>query len=183
MSLLLTASLLNAWDWLLYSENGSIDQFLSTLRREPSTTTDAIEMGYGFEEWAYANIEEFQGAAKQVKLSRPYGKYLVYGRLDGLKAGYVYDAKYTGDYKAGKFYDSYQSSVYLYLVPEAQGIIYIIGTTKGTEDEEEYQVFQERYERDDVRPIDTIVSDFESWLHSSDLWDVYVQYWTTEDRT
>lgn len=190
-ALLITASLLDAWKYLLNSEYGNIDDFLNTLKRVPSETTEAQQKGFDFENWAIENYTPTLNGQYQIKASRNFisrskTNYLVYGRLDCLKCGKIYDYKHTSKYEVGKFYGKCQTSVYLYLIPEANEMEYIIATTKPNYqlaiDKENgintiYNIYNEVYQREDVKPIEQIIEDFESWLKNVGLWETYKKYW------
>lgn len=184
---LITATLLDAWKYL-FTEYGNMEDFLSTLNREERETTKAQIDGYKFEDWAIENYEPTQNGQYQVKLYKTikskYGtEYLLYGRLDCLKNGVVYDYKHTSSYDVGKFFNRCQTSVYLDLVPEAKEMIYIIGTDKPKyikemkENGNPYYIFTEKYLREEVKPIDDIISNFEEWLKKMNLWQIYKEKW------
>ena len=52
---------------------------------------EAAKTGFAFEAWAEENYMPTWGGCYQVKLAKPLGDFLIYGRLDCLKAGVVYD--------------------------------------------------------------------------------------------
>lgn len=94
----------------------------------------------------------------------------LYGRLDALKAGKIYDIKFSGSYDRGKYIDSTQHPMYLELVPEAQSFVYII--SNGTE------VWTEEYRREElITPITYIASDFLDWLNVMGLMDLFKEKW------
>lgn len=182
---LITASLLNAWKYLLESEYGTMEKFLETLNRVPQETTKAQADGYQFEDWCIENYEPTLNGQYQVKLSKDINidgvEFCLYGRLDCLKQGVVYDYKHTSKYEVGKFYGSYQTSMYLELVPEATKMVYVIGTNKPQyqiEDENEtYNIFEEEYTRDECKPIIQVVKQFIEWLKTMGLWQTYLEKW------
>lgn len=184
---LITASLLDSWRNLLTNEYASREDFLRVLNREPSPTTEAQEKGYAFEKWAEENYETTKGGVYQIKLSQDFisaskTHYLLYGIVDCIKGGVVYDYKHTGNYEVGNFCDKCQSSMYLQLVPSADRIVYIIGKDKPlyqlTENNNvPYNLFEEEYLRDNVRNIGDIISDFEEWLKINNLIEVYHEKW------
>lgn len=187
---LITATLLDAWKYLLTSEYSSMEDFMKVLQREETPTTEAQQNGFEFETWAENNIAETKNGQYQVKLSRElksrFGTpFLVYGRLDCLKQGKVYDYKFTSSYEVGKFFNRCQTSVYLFLVPEASEMKYIIGTKKSkyqlAENEEKgYNIYSESYKREEVKPIEEIINQFEEWLKTMDLWKVYIEKWQSK---
>lgn len=126
-----------------------MDEFLSTLRREKKPQSRAMLDGIRFEnvvhavsegvdigpeqEW-YKPIVEIceiitQGQY-QVKASRPLVmdnvEFVCFGILDFLKAGVIYDTKFSRTYRVGKYLDSPQHPMYFYLCPEVRRFEYII---------------------------------------------------------
>ena len=94
----------------------------------------------------------------------------LYGRLDALSAGKIYDIKFSGSYGRGNYIDSTQHPMYLELVPEAQSFVYII--SNGTE------VWTEEYRREElITPITYIASDFLEWLSAMDLMELFKEKW------
>lgn len=137
---LLTQSLLSSWQYAL--KGGEMDEFLSTLRREKKPQSRAMLDGIRFEnvvhavsegvdigpeqEW-YKPIVEIceiitQGQY-QVKASRPLVmdnvEFVCFGILDFLKAGVIYDTKFSRTYRVGKYLDSPQHPMYFYLCPRS----------------------------------------------------------------
>lgn len=94
---------------------------------------------------------------------------LLYGRLDALKAGHIYDIKFSRRYEVGKFYDSTQHPMYLNLVPEALDFTYLVFNGSS--------VWQERYSRKDTMPIEPVVEHFFEWLRGQGLDDLYRENW------
>lgn len=172
---LMTATLLNSWQYYLNSEYASLDSFLKTLNRDYSETTEAQEVGNNFEAWAVENYTPTLKGCYQVKAYRNYKDYLLYGKIDCLKAGTVYDYKYTSNYTAGNYFNKPQTSMYLSLVPEAQKFIYVISTDK--KDWCEENILTETYTRDEVKPIELIINEFEEWLKGVGLSEIYQNEW------
>jgi hypothetical protein len=188
---LVTQSLLSAWIWALKLDNGYED-FLKTLRREPIKQTKAMLDGIRFEnvlnatlngaeiepthEW-YKPITELyptlKGAQQQVRLSRDLtinGEVFVcYGVLDYLKAGVVFDTKYSKTYRVGKYIDSPQHPMYFTLVPEAGEFQYKI--CDGT------YIYTETYHPDEVEPIGKTISHFMDFLDKMGLAETYCENW------
>lgn len=198
-SYLLTHSLLSSWLYLmkenpyedLTTEFDPMEEFLATLRREPTTQNEAMQNGVDFENlvtditkgygdpgnrW-YEAAEKIarivqngslqHKASKQVSVS---GMDLVlYGRLDALKSGHIYDIKFSKGYDRGKYVSSTQHPVYLELVPEAQDFTYLV--SNGSE------VWQETYRREETPSIYPIIADFLQWLESTDLMSLYRAKW------
>lgn len=190
---LMTQSLLTSWGWAL--ARGETDEFLSTLRREENPKTKAMLDGIRFEnvlqavmdgqeiqpdhEW-YKPIRQLSrylaGSQYQVKLYRDITvqgvDFLCYGVLDFLKAGIVYDTKFSKTYQVGKYLHSPQHPMYFYICPEAYEFQYLI--CDGT------WVYKEAYRPDDTEPIDRIISRFMDWMDNFGLFDLYVENWKSK---
>lgn len=166
---LLTASLLNAWGYCVLS--GDKEDFLKSLNREPIAKTEAMIRGDEFEAWAAENLPELQGAVRQAAIYREIPGFLLYGKLDFLKAGTIYDTKHTSHYEVGKYYGSPQTSMYFALVPEARAFTYIVST--GNEN-----IFRETYRPNEAEPIALIANRFTNWLVQNDLFKIYQEKWS-----
>jgi hypothetical protein len=147
-----------------------MDDFLKVLNREPIEKTEAMAKGDEFEKWAIESIDEVRGGVYQYSASKQFGDYLLYGRIDVLKAGIIYDIKYTGNYEVGKFYGSYQTLIYLELVPEAQKMVYLIGNNGEN-------IYREEYTREDCEPVENVLRQFEQWLKVNGLYQRYAEKW------
>ena len=194
--LLLTQSLLSAWlyQYTAYDTKKAHEDFVRVLQRKPTPSSKAIRDGIQFEnmvtaycegvepeqghEWADAVKEagrilcgaQFQVAAYRDK--RIGGvPFLLYGRLDALKAGVIYDPKFSKSYEAGKYLDSPQHPIYLDCVPEAVRFVYVISDGKA--------VYTEEYRREEVTSPDRIICEFMAYLEQSDLAQTYIDYWKT----
>lgn len=101
----------------------------------------------------------------QVKASRPLVvdgvEFVCYGILDFLKAGVIYDTKFSTKYRVGKYLDSPQHPMYFYLCPEVREFEYIISDGS--------YVYREAYLPEDTEPIETIVRQFMKWLDKANL--------------
>jgi len=199
MAYLMTHSLLSSWLYAMRDnpyadasqEDTSREDFLRVLRREPTPTTEAMQNGIDFENLVTAlikdqpyDVPEWEASASQIasilrgsQLQYVATKHIVvnglelllYGRLDALKAGRIYDIKFSRKYERGKFIDSTQHPMYLELVPEANSFSYLV--SNGSE------VWTETYRRDEVQPIIPIISNFLTWLTNTDNMPIYKQYW------
>ncbi|MDD3437616.1 MAG: hypothetical protein PHC64_10735 [Candidatus Gastranaerophilales bacterium] len=191
---LITQSLLSSWEWGLISDKGYED-FLKTLERQPIQPTKAMLEGRRFEnvlcsvlngaeieeshEW-YKPITELQpvlqGAQQQVRLSRDLTvdgvNFVCYGVLDFLKAGIIYDTKYSKSYYTGKYFESPQTPMYFYLVPEAREFQYKICDGK--------YVYTERYYPDEVEPIQQTIKHFMEFLDNLNLVKIYCDNWISK---
>lgn len=199
--ILLTHSLLSSWLYALKgnpyedatTERDPMAEFMATLRRDPTPTTEAMQRGIDFENlvtdivvgrgdrsnkwYDAANIvaADVRGGLLQYRAKKPIEvqgvPLLLYGRLDCLKAGAVIDIKFSGSYDRGKYITSTQHPVYMELIPEAQTFTYII--SNGSD------VWHESYLREETPSIYPVVSDFLDWLRAVDLLQLYCEKWKT----
>lgn len=192
--LLITQSLLGAWlyQYQAFDQESAHKDFLRVLRREKSKPTQAILDGIQFENMVTACCEgspppedhkwgqavraiadRVQGAQFQVVAQRTAVvediPFLLYGRLDALKAGVIYDIKFSRSYQVGKYLDSPQHPMYFALVPEAQRFEYLVFTGS--------DVCVEKYDREDTPDIRSTIRDFMKYLEASKLDKLYCQKW------
>ena len=120
---LITQSLLSSWNYMFDCFDGCEDdakeEFINTLHRIPKETTPEMQNGIDFENEVYmvthgvqrnphpkwesgiqAVAKEIMYAPNQIKVSREmpsvYGMdLLIYGILDSLKCGTIYDVKFS----------------------------------------------------------------------------------------
>ena len=156
---LITASLLNSWNYLLKS--GNTKEFQKVLERVPTPSTEAIETGFAFEKWCENYFPETKDGMFQVTAKKAVGEYLLYGRMDCIKAGTIYDYKYTKRYDVGKFYDSIQTAMYFELIPVAKRMSYIISNTKNFSLD---TIYREDYTREETQPIWISIEQFMKWI-------------------
>jgi len=196
---MITHSLLNAWNYALKGnpfddatgDRDPMADFMKTLRREPIPTNEAMQNGIDFEalvtdilegretpahKWLEAGrtvATLLKGAQLQHKASRTVRvgnlDILLYGRLDALKAGVVYDTKFSQGYDVGKYIDSTQHPMYMALVPMATDFTYLV--SNGT------NVWPEHYTREETPDILQIVQQFFYWLKTQGLMDTYKAHW------
>lgn len=215
---LLTHSLLAAWLWSIkdtQSERDPMEEFMLTLRRQPTPTTEAMQNGIDFEdlvtaivnkeyratwhgtweidpngsgeEFGYTSDHKWYLAAKKVatevqggqlqykakkKLTVAGTDVLLYGRLDALKAGTIYDIKFSKRYERGKYIDSTQHPVYLELIPEASSFTYLVSNG--------IDVWTETYRRDETKSILPTIERFFDWLDSMGLTEEYRKAWAAK---
>lgn len=185
----ITPTLLNSWQYNI--KNGTLEDFMKVLNKEEFEPTESILKGFEYEKYMQENFEETLNGAYQVKVSKEYGDYLLYGIIDCLKGGIIYDYKYTKNYEVGKFFNNHQTLMYLEMVPEAKKMVYLI-TNKFDKTEYanlnfkdvskgEYEVgdiFREEYTKDMFpETIDSILHKFEEWLKQYNLFDLYTEKW------
>ncbi len=177
------------------SESDPMGEFMAVLRREPTPTNESMRKGIDFEELVTAitknDVEAMErydpkwfeaarkvaqivsGGSLQTKAMREIQvdgiAFLLYGRLDALKAGVIYDIKFSGSYDRGKYISGTQHPTYLRIVPQASEFTYLI--SNGTE------VWSETYRREETPAIEPIISDFISWLRANDLLELYMEKW------
>lgn len=198
---LITQSLISAWNYCFDCYEGfeedAREDLLRTLRREPSEQTEAMRNGLDFERAVYetaagkqrvphekwepgiqAVASIIRGAQVQAKLSREIEvngvTFLVYGILDALKAGTIYDVKFLNKSFQnadlyGKYLDSAQHPFYFYLVPEAMEFKYLV--SDGSD------LYVESYNQNDVRPAGEIIAEFANSIQSMGLWELYQEKW------
>lgn len=205
MRYLITQSLLSSWGYM-FDSMGSMDEakekFMLTLNREKTERTEAMQNGIDFEREVYAEaagtsrtphpkwesgIREvagiIQGAPVQVKAKRDLEvsgmNFLVYGILDALKAGVIYDVKFTSKnlasdsvYIPGKYLNSPQHPAYFYIVPEAQEFRYLVSDGKA--------VYIETYRRGECPFIGDIISEFIASITDMGLLDIYKEKWAAK---
>lgn len=200
----ITATLLNSWqnifDSYLYvkeSENDEIcledkvadrreqatQEFIDLLNRKPVPDNEFMKRGREYEADVYANKDEVfspivKDGAFQVTIKKKIivadTPVMLYGVLDCLKAGRIYDIKRVSKYSYGKYKRSHQHPIYLYLVPNAIDFTYLAMDDKGEHHEENYI-------RENCEDILNTIAQFISWLKSNNLYDVWVNKWAMYD--
>ena len=185
----ITASLLNSWQYNI--KNGTLEDFIKVLNKEEFEPSESVLKGFEYEKYMQENFEETLRGAYQVKVSKEHGDYLLYGIIDCLKGGIIYDYKYTQNYEVGKFFNNHQTLMYLEIVPEAKKMVYLI-TNKFEKTEYpdlnfkdianiEYEVgdiFREEYTKDMFpETMDSILHKFKQWLKQYNLFDLYAEKW------
>ena len=193
----ITQTLLSAWEYSFKTDSG-YDDFLKTINREPKQPTTAMLDGIQYEsvlnnvlkgepisedhKWYKVITEmadELSGAQQQVSLFREtdivYCGYqvLIHGILDYLKAGHIFDCKYSKRYALNKYFQSPQHPLYLSLVPEALDFTYIV--SDGT------YVYHERYPREIVPPIEPEIKHFLDYCKQHGLWETLSEKWRVNE--
>lgn len=200
-SYLITPSLLNAWQYIwLCVENvkeaesdtisledkisnkqkEALETFLKTLKREPTETNQYMQAGIDFEEECYEGTTcvspIIEGGAFQIvgrkNIKVDNTNFLMYGRLDVLKGGVIYDIKKVIKYAPGKYVHSYQHDFYLELFPRAKYFTYLAF--------DGVNLHTETYYRKEKEPIHAVISNFMNWLKENDLWQTYIEKWRTK---
>jgi len=198
---LITQSLLSAWGYMFDcfegQEDSAKEEFINTLKRKRQETTEAMQNGIDFENEVYKaaaklprkSHDEWEdgiqkvsaivaGAPFQVKAQRKISvenmDFLVYGILDAVKAGTIYDVKFlnksfTSVDLAGKYLNSPQHPAYFYIVPEATEFRYLV--SDGSD------VYIECYQRENTSFIGEIIAEFIDSLESMGLMETYKEMW------
>lgn len=185
----ITPTLLNSWSYCI--KNGTLEDFIKVLNKEEFEPSESIIKGYEFEAYMQENYEETKNGAYQVVVSKEHGDYLLYGKVDCLKGGIIYDYKYTKNYDVGKFFNNHQTLMYLEMVPEAKKMVYLITNKFEVTDYpsigymetacigcEVGDIFREEYTKDMFpETIDSILHKFETWLKQYNLFELYAEKW------
>ena len=205
MTTLITQTLLSSWLYTFncaegYEEEAN-DDFLRTLRREPGEQSEAMLNGIKFENSVYALARNPQdmtvwpawkaaaskvadiirGGQIQVKVQRNItvgnDTYLIYGILDALKAGTIYDVKFSSKgfgsaELAGKYLESPQHPAYMYCVPEAFAFKYLVSDGQ--------DIYIETYTRKMTPDIGEIIRNFRTDLRARGLEEIYLEKWEAQ---
>ena len=199
--LLVTPSLLNSWLYIWLSRDNvkesandaicledkqdlamqkSYDEFLGTLRREQTPPNENMLRGIQYEEDCYKGLTDaspiIKGGAFQI-VGKKYVvvdnvPFLMYGRLDVLQNGIIYDIKRVTRYATQKYLHSAQHGFYLDLFQDARQFTYLAFDGN--------KLHQETYYRGQYKPTEAILSDFIQWLRENNLWDVYASLWASK---
>lgn len=174
------------------SEENRLDDFLRVLKRIPTPTTPAMQNGIDFEDMVTAIMDGepnyahegwidaatkiasiLDGSVLQYRAKREVViagvPFLLYGRLDALRAGTIFDIKFTGKYDVGKYVTYTQHPMYFAIVPEAIDFTYLVSNGSS--------VWKETYRRDESPAIEPIIADFVEWLKFNGLWELYCEHW------
>lgn len=192
---LITPTLLNNWQYLVESEGDyqlQLENFKQLLNRVPTKPTKAMIEGNEFEDRVCSGADKelspiVAGGVYQVPCHKKiYIKelnmyFLLYGRIDVVKCGHIYDIKHTRQYKNPKFYNSFQHKIYLVCVPSALDFTYIGKDTaieKG-DMEGDNSYFEEKYLRKPffLHDIEIGIINFIAFLKHQKLLDVYLEKW------
>lgn len=201
MAYLITQTLLSAWNYAhdchISCSAEAYKDFLDTLNRVRKEPSEAMRNGIAFENEVYlaahglpkqnetpwesgiqAVADVIRGGVTQVKLSRNLrvdGRdFVVYGIADVVKAGTIYDVKFSNkDFASaelpGRYLNSPQHPAYLYALPEARDFIYLVSDGE--------DLYTERYDQKNTRPIGDIVKEFMDFLTVSGMIGVYETMW------
>lgn len=188
----ITQSLLASWQRIYDAESGAWEEFMDTLNRIPKQPTEAMLDGRRFENCVNAVLDGehidpshewnkpvrqlaayLYGSQKQVNLYREIEvngvPLLLNGVLDYLRAGVIYDTKFSKHYYLNKYLHSPQHPMYFALVPEAREFQYL--SCDGT------YVYRETYRPEDTEPIEATIRRFLHFLDEHGLMELYKDKW------
>lgn len=190
----MTQSLLADWQYSFVLEDG-YERFLKSLNRVPKQPTEKMLDGVAFEGCVNAALdgsyvpethkwykpvtelaEYLQGAQKQVSVKRNIIVdgvcFQLHGVLDFLRAGVIYDTKFSENYKLNKYLNSPQHPAYFYLVPEARRFEYLSCDGKF--------IYKEIYYPEDTTPVEVLIRQFMRYLDRHGLIETYTSIWNLE---
>ena len=201
---LITQTLLSSWAYVFNCRDecaeDAMADFLRTWNREKTEATEAMLDGIAFENEVYkaasgiarqphekwergiqAVATALRGAQTQVKAQRDMDahgmKFLVYGILDGLRAGVIFDVKKKSKSfgsldLAGDYLDSAQHPAYFYIVPEAYEFRYLVSDGQ--------DLYVETYRPEECRPFPDIVDEFITSIEALGLLPLYKEKWAAK---
>lgn len=200
MRTVITQTLLASWLYTFNCTEGyeeeAEEEFIRTINRERTEPNEAMLAGLEFEDGVYrmanglaevrSEWEEgtrkiadiIRGGQIQVRVQREIiadGKeYLLHGICDAVKAGTIYDVKFTtkpfsGADLAGKYLESPQHPAYLYCVPEAMRFVYLVS--------DGHELYTEEYTRRNSAYIGDIIARFRRDIAFRGLESVYAEKW------
>ena len=187
----LTQSLLSDWQYSFVMEDG-YERFVKSLNRVPKKQTEKMLNGVAFEgcvnstlngafipedhKW-YKPVMELakylHGSQQQVALKRDIIVegvcFELFGVLDFLRAGVIYDTKFSDSYRLNKYLHSPQHPMYFYLVPEARRFEYLSCDGKF--------IYKETYYPEDTEPIELTIRQFMRYLEKHNLIETFTSKW------
>ena len=199
---LITPSLLNAWlyiwncadnvreaqsdatsfeDKVLEARNKAKEDFINTLNRLRFEPNEYMIQGMQFEDDTQAGktivSPIVEGGAWQIvgmKNETINGMhFLLYGRLDVLKGGVVYDIKRAMRYSPPKYAKTAQHPFYLHLFKRAYKFTYLVFDGK--------ELHTETYYPDEVVDILALINNFIEWLKQNELLEIYKTKWKAKE--
>ncbi len=189
---LLTQSLLGAYLYIFEApedyKNEAYNSFLDVLNRKKTSTTEAQQRGIDFEDevldFTKSQDRGYQPTAVEIGNIVKGGQwqvraykdknisgltFLLYAKCDVVKCGTIYDIKRVSQYEVGKYQNSPQHPMYLECIPNAREFIYLVSDGK--------DVYKERYIREEIQNIDSIIKDFLLFLKDENLLSTYLEKW------
>ena len=202
---LMTQSLLSAFNYVFYcaeeQEEKAFADFVKTLRREKTPTTEAQQDGIDFEKavidftvgketpdkrWGetYKEVaEKVKGGTYQTvgikEVTIDGIDFLLYGKADCLLYNTIYDIKFSKSYEYQKYFTSPQHPMYFELFNGVNRFVYVVSDGK--------YVYTEIYYKQDTRLISFEISTFIDYLKTTNfdgqnLFEIYKKNWVSEDR-
>jgi hypothetical protein len=179
---LVTTTLLNSWSyqWKVSEEyeQSAWQDFVDLLNKVRKPPNEAMQRGLQFEADCMAGLvpgisERIRGGVYQYSASKETKvgseSVLLYGKIDVLKAGIIYDIKSTSKYELQKYHDSVQHHMYLTMIPNALKFVYLINNG--------YDTYEETYRRHEIKPVEPLIDQFYRWLKEKNLWQIYTEKW------
>lgn len=118
------------------------------------------------------------GGVQQVELKKKVTidgtEFLLVGYADYIKEGVIYDIKTTKSYDVGKYFDSLQHAVYMYICQDAYKFEYLISDGK--------DVYREKYDRKCVERVEREIREFVRFLKNADLWELFKKHRMVNDK-
>lgn len=190
----LTQSLLSDFARIFTSEDG-YEGFIKSLNRQKKPPTEAMLKGVEFESCvnsvlngAYIPKEHkwykpvmqlkdlLDGSQQQVSIKRDMIVdgvcFELHGILDFLKAGIIYDTKFSTHYYMNKYLHSPQHPLYFYLVPEAYEFNYLSCDGQF--------IYKETYRPEDTMSIEVTIRQFMKFLEKYNLIETYTSTWNLD---
>lgn len=199
---LITPSLLNSWlyiwtcvdgleeneddevcleDKISQKQSEAFESFLKYLKKEKIEPNKFMIEGIQFEKDTYDGKTCFSeivkdGAfqivgKKEVKIDGI--DFLMYGKLDVLKGGVIYDIKRVWKYKLNKYVKSAQHGFYLDLFENAKMFKYLIWDGR----KPHYEI----YHRGEYVRTEELIHLFIVWLRKNKLLKVYKEFWKCKE--
>lgn len=198
---LITPSLLNSWAYIWTcvdnvkeaesdkicledkkseAQEKALQDFLKTLNREPIEPNIYMKQGIEFEDACYRGetcvSPIIEGGAYQIVGTKEMTvggiNFLLYGRLDVLKGGTIYDIKRVMRYAPQKYLKSYQHGCYFELFPNAYRFTYLVFDGK--------DLHKETYYPDQCVSIEEVIREFIAWLDKNDLLEIFFEKWVSK---
>lgn len=197
MILRIRQSLIGSWQYAVESgEPTKYQEFLDALSGKEWGGNEYTAAGNAFEnavtdilagktptgwvpESAYLAAEHLRGAVLQVHLRKKITvggiEFLLDGTLDALKAGDIFDTKYSKTYtkrypaRLNYYVNSPQHPMYFRLEPKAKKFTYLIC--------DEDNLYREWYHPDECPPIDAYIREFMGYLETTGNMQTYINNW------
>ena len=206
----ITATLLNSWQYIWDCKNyvyeGENDEicyeeklkeaqekakqdFINMLNRIPTPDNEFMKKGREFEDKVCSGNDSVfspivENGIFQLKITKNIDidgvPVILYGVLDVLKKGKIYDIKRVQKYKYPKYKTSHQHTLYLFLVPEAIDFEYLICDDKVESpiiEKRKEAYHHEHYIRENCEDIISVLRNFINYLKANDLFEIWINKW------